>query len=32
VEDCGHLGMIEKHEIFNGALDALLARVRATLG
>jgi pimeloyl-ACP methyl ester carboxylesterase len=32
VEDCGHLGMIEKHEIFNGALDALLARVRAPLG
>jgi pimeloyl-ACP methyl ester carboxylesterase len=29
VEDCGHLGMIEKHEIFNGALDRLLARVRA---
>ena len=31
VEDCGHLGMIEKHEIFNGALDGLLARARATL-
>ena len=25
--NCGHLGMIEKHEIFNGALDRLLARV-----
>ena len=32
VENCGHLGMIEKHEIFNGALDRLLARVRAGLG
>jgi pimeloyl-ACP methyl ester carboxylesterase len=31
VENCGHLGMIEKHEIFNGALDRLLARVRADL-
>ena len=31
VEDCGHLGMIEKHEIFNGALDRLLERVRAGL-
>ena len=31
VENCGHLGMIEKHEIFNGALDRLLARVRANL-
>jgi pimeloyl-ACP methyl ester carboxylesterase len=29
VEDCGHLGMIEKHEIFNGALDRLLERVGA---
>jgi pimeloyl-ACP methyl ester carboxylesterase len=29
VKDCGHLGMIEKHEIFNGALDWLLERVRA---
>jgi pimeloyl-ACP methyl ester carboxylesterase len=28
IETCGHLGMIEKHEIFNGALDRLLARVR----
>jgi pimeloyl-ACP methyl ester carboxylesterase len=32
VENCGHLGMIEKHEIFNDALDRLLARVRAGLG
>jgi pimeloyl-ACP methyl ester carboxylesterase len=31
VENCGHLGMIEKHEIFNGALDRLLERVRADL-
>jgi len=31
VEDCGHLGMIEKHEIFNDALDQLLDRVRADL-
>jgi pimeloyl-ACP methyl ester carboxylesterase len=31
VENCGHLGMIEKHEIFNGALDRLLARVRTTM-
>jgi pimeloyl-ACP methyl ester carboxylesterase len=31
VENCGHLGMIEKHEIFNGALDRLLARVRAAM-
>jgi pimeloyl-ACP methyl ester carboxylesterase len=29
VKDCGHLGMIEKHEIFNAALDRLLDRVRA---
>jgi pimeloyl-ACP methyl ester carboxylesterase len=28
VEKCGHLGMIEKHEIFNGALERLLGRVR----
>jgi pimeloyl-ACP methyl ester carboxylesterase len=28
VENCGHLGMIEKHEIFNDALDRLLTRVR----
>jgi pimeloyl-ACP methyl ester carboxylesterase len=32
VENCGHLGMIEKHDIFNDALDRLLARVRAGLG
>jgi pimeloyl-ACP methyl ester carboxylesterase len=31
VEECGHLGMIEKHEVFNGALDRLLERVRAGL-
>lgn len=29
VENCGHLGMIEKHEIFNDALDRLIDRVRA---
>ena len=28
VENCGHLGMIEKHEIFDGALERLLGRVR----
>ncbi|HEX7211011.1 MAG TPA: alpha/beta hydrolase [Propionibacteriaceae bacterium] len=32
VENSGHLGIIEKHDIFNGALDQLLARVRAELG
>jgi pimeloyl-ACP methyl ester carboxylesterase len=31
VENCGHLGLIEKHEVFNDALDRLLARVRAEL-
>jgi pimeloyl-ACP methyl ester carboxylesterase len=31
VEECGHLGMIEKHDVFNGALDRLLERVRAGL-
>jgi pimeloyl-ACP methyl ester carboxylesterase len=31
VPECGHLGMIEKHEIFNGALDRLVERVRAGL-
>ena len=31
VENCGHLGMIEKHEIFNAALDRLIERVRADL-
>jgi pimeloyl-ACP methyl ester carboxylesterase len=31
VEECGHLGMIEKHEVFNGALDRLLERVRVGL-
>ena len=31
VENCGHLGMIEKHEVFDGALDRLLARVRDEL-
>jgi pimeloyl-ACP methyl ester carboxylesterase len=29
VENCGHLGMIEKHEIFNDALEGLIERVRA---
>jgi len=29
VPECGHLGMIEKHEIFNAALDRLEERVRA---
>jgi pimeloyl-ACP methyl ester carboxylesterase len=29
VENCGHLGMIEKHAIFNDALDRLIERVRA---
>jgi pimeloyl-ACP methyl ester carboxylesterase len=28
IEKCGHLGMIEKHEIFNGALERLVGRVR----
>jgi pimeloyl-ACP methyl ester carboxylesterase len=28
VENCGHLGMIENHEVFNGALERLLSRVR----
>jgi pimeloyl-ACP methyl ester carboxylesterase len=32
VENSGHLGIIEKHDIFNGALDRLLARVRAERG
>ena len=31
VENCGHLGMIEKHEVFNDALDRLLARVCTTM-
>jgi pimeloyl-ACP methyl ester carboxylesterase len=31
VENCGHLGMIEKHETFNDALDWLIDRVRANL-
>ena len=31
VENCGHLGLIEKHEVFNEALDRMLARVRADL-
>jgi pimeloyl-ACP methyl ester carboxylesterase len=31
VESCGHLGMIEKHEIFNDALERLIDRVRADL-
>jgi pimeloyl-ACP methyl ester carboxylesterase len=29
VESCGHLGMIEKHEIFNDSLERLIDRVRA---
>ncbi len=29
VPHCGHLGMIEHHEIFNGVLDRLIDRVRA---
>jgi pimeloyl-ACP methyl ester carboxylesterase len=29
VENCGHLGMIEKHEIFNDAVERLIDRVRA---
>jgi len=32
IENSGHLGIIEHHDIFNGALDRLLARVRAELG
>jgi pimeloyl-ACP methyl ester carboxylesterase len=28
VQNCGHLGMIEKHEVFDGALERLLGRVR----
>jgi pimeloyl-ACP methyl ester carboxylesterase len=28
VADCGHLGMIEHHPIFNGVLDRLIDRVR----
>ncbi|HEU4909565.1 MAG TPA: alpha/beta hydrolase [Propionibacteriaceae bacterium] len=31
VENCGHLGMIEKHEVFDEALDRLIDRVRADL-
>jgi pimeloyl-ACP methyl ester carboxylesterase len=31
VENCGHLGMIEKHEVFDDALDRLIERVRADL-
>jgi pimeloyl-ACP methyl ester carboxylesterase len=31
VPACGHLGMIEKHEIFSDALDRLRARARAGL-
>ncbi|BAK34218.1 peptidase S33 family protein [Microlunatus phosphovorus NM-1] len=29
--DCGHMGMIEHHEIFNGVLADLIARVRRNL-
>jgi pimeloyl-ACP methyl ester carboxylesterase len=31
VENCGHLGMIEKHDVFDDALDRLIERVRADL-
>jgi pimeloyl-ACP methyl ester carboxylesterase len=31
VPDCGHLGMIEHHQIFNAVLDRLLERVRRGL-
>jgi pimeloyl-ACP methyl ester carboxylesterase len=31
VENCGHLGMIEKHEIFNDAVDGLIDRVHADM-
>ena len=31
VPDCGHLGMIEHHDIFNAVLDRLLERVRRRL-
>ena len=31
VPDCGHLGMIEHHKIFNDVLDDLVARVRARM-
>jgi pimeloyl-ACP methyl ester carboxylesterase len=31
VENCGHLGMIEKYEVFDDALDRLIERVRADL-
>jgi pimeloyl-ACP methyl ester carboxylesterase len=31
VENCGHLGMIEKHQVFDDALDRLIERVRADL-
>ena len=29
--DCGHMGMVEHHEIFNGVLADLIARVRRNL-
>jgi pimeloyl-ACP methyl ester carboxylesterase len=31
LKDCGHLGMIEHHAVFDQALDELLARVRERL-
>jgi pimeloyl-ACP methyl ester carboxylesterase len=31
VPDCGHLGMIEHHKVFNDVLDDLVARVRARM-
>lgn len=30
--DCGHMGIIEHHEIFNGVLADLITRVRRNLG
>ncbi|MFT4166406.1 MAG: alpha/beta hydrolase [Microlunatus sp.] len=30
--DCGHMGMIEHHEVFNQVLDDLITRVRRNLG
>jgi pimeloyl-ACP methyl ester carboxylesterase len=31
LKNCGHLGMIEHHEVFDQALDDLLTRVRDRL-
>ena len=30
--DCGHMGMIEHHDVFNGVLSDLITRVRRNLG